>query len=77
MVVDKEVIRNIVADNVMCEAEDIGDDTDFISELGVSSVQMLEIVAGIEDEYDIEIKATDLGKYNTITKVIEALGDME
>ena len=37
---------------------------------------MLEIVAAIEDEYDIEVKANEFTKYDTINKIVETLEKM-
>lgn len=76
MIVDKEQIREIVAEVLCLEPDEIGEDADFVSELGVNSVQMLEIVAGIEDEFDIEISASDLGKYDSIRKIVKALEEI-
>ena len=49
MKVDKEFIREAVADVICCDADTIQDTTNFISDLEVNSIQMLEIVAAIED----------------------------
>lgn len=76
MIVEKEKIREIVAEVLCLEPDEIGEDADFVSELGVNSVQMLEIVAGIEDEFDIEISASDLGKYDSIRKIVKALEEI-
>ena len=54
MKADKEFIRESVADIIGCEVSDIKDDTNFVKELEVNSIQMLEIVAAVEDEYDIK-----------------------
>lgn len=76
MKADKEFLRNAVAEIIDTEPEKIGDDTNFVTELEVDSVQMLEIVATIEEEYDIEAKASDLSKYDTINKIAELLEQM-
>ena len=76
MKADKEFVREAVAEIVCCDKELIKDDTDFLRELMVNSVQMLEIVASIEDEYDIEIKGNDFSKYNTLNSIMEALEEM-
>lgn len=77
MKIDKEYIREAVADVVCCAVEEIADTTDFIKDLSINSVQMLEIVAAIEDEYDIEIKTSNLANYNSIENIIQALEEME
>ena len=76
MKVDKEFIREAVAGVICCDADTIQDTTNFISDLEVNSIQMLEIVAAIEDEYDIEVKANEFTKYDTINKIVETLEKM-
>lgn len=76
MKVDKEFIREAVADVICCDSDTIQDTTNFISDLEVNSIQMLEIVAAIEDEYDIEVKANEFTKYDTINKIVETLEKM-
>ena len=76
MKVDKEFIREAVADVICCDADTIQDTTNFFSDLEVNSIQMLEIVAAIEDEYDIEVKANEFTKYDTINKIVETLEKM-
>lgn len=76
MKVDKEFIREAVADVICCDADTIQDTTNFISDLEVNSIQMLEIVAAIEDEYDIEVKANEFTKYDTINKIVETIEKM-
>lgn len=72
MNIDKEFIREAVAEVVGCDKSEILDTTDFVKDLDASSVQMLEIVAEIEDEYDVEIQPSEFAKYNTIQNFVTA-----
>lgn len=77
MKADKEFLREAIADVICCELEELTDDVNFQDDMGVSSVQMLEIIASIEDEYDIDIAATNMKKFNTINKIVAELENME
>lgn len=77
MKADKEFLREAIADVICCELEELTDDVNFRDDMGVSSVQMLEIIASIEDEYDIDIAATNMKKFNTINKIVAELENME
>ena len=77
MKADKEFLREAIADVICCEPEELTDDVNFQDDMGVSSVQMLEIIASIEDEYDIDIAATNMKKVNTINKIVAELENME
>lgn len=77
MNIDKEFIREAIAEVVGCDASEISDTTDFVKYLAVSSVQMLEIVAAVEDEYDVEIQASSFAKYNTIQNFVSAFEEQD
>ncbi len=77
MKIDKKFLIDAVAETVCCETEEISDTTEFVKDLGVSSVQMLEIIAAIEDEYDIEIKLSDFSKCINIEQVVQMLDSWE
>ena len=72
MNIDKEFIREAVAEVVGWDKSEVLDTTDFVKDLDVSSVQMLEIVAEIEDEYDVEIQPSEFAQYNTIQNFVNA-----
>jgi acyl carrier protein len=47
----KEVVGNVLE----LDSSDIADDANFIFDLGADSMQSLELVAGFEEEFDIEL----------------------
>lgn len=77
MKADKKFLRETIADIICCNIEDLKDDTNFKDDIDVNSVQMLEIISSIEDEYDIEIAATNMDKFNTINKIVAEIENME
>lgn len=77
MKADKKFLRETIADIICCDIEDLKDDTNFKDDIDVNSVQMLEIISSIEDEYDIEIAATNMDKFNTINKIVAEIENME
>lgn len=77
MKADKKFLRETIADIICCDIEDLKDDTNFKDDIDVNSVQMLEIISSIEDEYDIEIAATNMDKFNTINKIVSEIENME
>lgn len=72
---NKEFVRETVAEILCRDIEEIGDETSFVNELNVNSVEMLEIVAALEDEYDIEVKVADFSKYDNINSIISVLDE--
>jgi acyl carrier protein len=47
----KKVIAHVLEKNV----SDIGDDANFVTDLGASSIQSIRLVAGFEEEFNIEM----------------------
>jgi len=51
----KQKVKEVIAHVLEIEIEEISDDANFIFDLGADSAQSLELVAGFEEEFDIEM----------------------
>ncbi len=63
-------LQEIVVDRLDVDAEKITDSASFIEDLGADSLDIVELIMGIEEEFDIEIPDEDARK---LTSVGEAL----
>lgn len=68
-------MREMIAEQLNCEADTITADTSFKDDLGADSLDLFELVMALEDEYNIEIPAEELSDLNTVGDVIEYLKD--
>ena len=68
-------MREMIAEQLNCEAETITADTSFKDDLGADSLDLFELVMALEDEYNLEIPAEELNDLNTVGDVIEYLKD--
>ena len=68
-----EKMREMIAEQLNCEADTITADTSFKDDLGADSLDLFELVMALEDEYNIEIPAEELSDLNTVGDVIEYL----
>lgn len=50
-----EKLQGIIADVLNIEAEKITPETTFVDDLGADSLDVFQIIMGIEDEFDIQI----------------------
>lgn len=66
-------MSEMIAEQLNCEADAITADTSFKDDLGADSLDLFELVMALEDEYNIEIPAEELGELNTVGDVIEYL----
>lgn len=78
MNVNKELIRQIIWEAVICNpnnvnftTEDIGYDTDFVNSYEIPSIQIVATVAKLEEEYDTELKISDIYRLRTINEIAE------
>ncbi|WP_330582894.1 acyl carrier protein [Peptoclostridium sp.] len=67
-----EKVRNIVADQLgIDEVDDIGMQTSLIEDLEADSLDAVEIVMAIEDEFDIEVPDEDAENFKTIKQICD------
>lgn len=66
-----EKIKKIVADQLGANADEITMDSTFIEDLGADSLDVVELVMAIEDEFDMEIDEDEAEKISTVGDVVE------
>lgn len=65
-----EKLREVIAGILSVDPKEITEDTTFLEDLGADSLDVYQIIMGIEDAFQIEIPA---GKAERITTVGEAV----
>lgn len=50
-----EKLKEIIADVLNIDTSDITENTTFVDDLGADSLDLFQIIIGIEEEFDIEI----------------------
>ena len=70
-----EKMKEIIADQLNCDAESITPETAFKEDLGADSLDLFELVMALEDEYSVEIPAEELTDLTTVGSVIDYLKD--
>ena len=68
-----EKIREILAAQLNLDPEDVVENASFRDDLGVDSLDLLELVMGLEDAYGFEIPAEPLMEMKTVGDVISYL----
>jgi acyl carrier protein len=63
-------LKELVIDRLNVEEEQIKPDASFVEDLGADSLDIVELIMGIEEEFDVEIPDEDAEK---LTNVGEAL----
>jgi len=68
-----EKLKEIIADVLNVEVNDITEDTTFVDDLGADSLDLFELVMALEEEYNVEIPSEDLEKLTTVGAVMDYL----
>ena len=68
-----EKMREIISEQLNCEAESIQPETSFKEDLGADSLDLFELVMALEDEESVEIPSEELQELTTVGAVIDYL----
>nr|WP_300095438.1 acyl carrier protein [Sedimentibacter sp.] len=68
-----ERIKELIADKLGVDPEDITMETSFTDDLEADSITLFELVMAIEDEFDIEIDDESIEQINTVGDIVNYL----
>ena len=68
-----EKLQQIIAEVLNVDAEEITMDTTFVDDLGADSLDIFQIIMGIEEEFDIEIANEDAEKIVSVGDAVEQI----
>ena len=68
-----EKLKNIIAEVLNVDADEITMDTTFVDDLGADSLDEFQIIMGIEEEFDIEIPSEEAEKIVTVGDAVEQI----
>ena len=68
-----EKLQSIIAEVMSVDPEMITMETRFTDDLGADSIDVLQIIMGIEDAFEIEIPTEETGKIFTVGDAVEKI----
>ena len=68
-----EKVKAIIADVLNLDENDIHMDSTFVDDLGADSLDIFQIIMGIEETFDIEIDNEDAEKIVTVGDAVEQI----
>ena len=68
-----EKIQEIISEVLSVDADEITMETTFVDDLGADSLDVFQIIMGIEEEFDIEIANEDAEKIVTVGDAVEQI----
>lgn len=70
-----ERIKTVIADQLGVDESIITMDSAFIDDLGADSLDVVELIMGLENEFDLEIPDEDAETITTVGDVVEYIKD--
>ena len=66
-----EKLRDILAEQLEIDPETITMDTDIVDDLQADSLDFVEMITSVEDEFNIVVTDEKVGDYRTVRQVVE------
>lgn len=70
---DREHLRQLLAETIDADVTDVQDDTDFVQALGVDSLMALEVVVVLERTYGVKFAETEMREVRTLDSAYEVV----
>ena len=68
-----EKLKQIIADVLNVDPDEITIDTTFMDDLGADSLDVFQIIMGIEEEFDIEVPSEEAENITTVEEAVELI----
>ena len=68
-----EKLKKVIADVLNVDPEEIMMESTFVDDLGADSLDVFQIIMGLEEEFDIEIPAEDAEKITTVEEAVNLI----
>ncbi len=72
-----EVLKTAISNILKVDPNEITEDTTFLGDLGADSLDVYQIVSGVEEELNITITAEDVEKITTVKEAVEVITNAE
>jgi len=67
----KEKVKEIIVDQLGVDEKQVNSEASFIDDLGADSLDTVELVMALEEEFDVEIPDEDAEKIATVQNAID------
>ena len=71
-----ERVKKVIAEVLKMDASSIDDNANFIFDLGADSMQSITLVAGFEEEFDIEMEEDKALEVQTVSDAVAFIGEI-
>jgi acyl carrier protein len=71
----EERVKQIVAEQLGVDEEQVTNEASFMDDLGADSLDTVELVMALEEEFDIEISDEDAEKIQTVQDAVDYISE--
>ena len=72
-----EKVKKIIVEQLSVPEDSVTKDASFIDDLGADSLDVVELIMALEEEFDMEIPDADAEKISTVNDVVEYIKDKQ
>jgi acyl carrier protein len=72
-----EKVKKIIVEQLNVSEESVTKEASFIDDLGADSLDVVELIMALEEEFDMEIPDADAEKIATVNDVVEYIKDKQ
>lgn len=72
-----ENVRNTLAQQFEVEPDSINMETNIVDDLGADSLDVVELIMSLEDNYSISISDDDAAQLTTVAKIVDYLEKLQ
>ena len=73
IIMEFEKMKEVIANVLNVDPEEIKPDTTFTEDLGADSLDLFQIIMGLEDEFDVQIDPEKTENITTVGEAVELL----
>ena len=72
-----KTMQDLIAEQFAIDTDEIGMDSSFVDDLGADSVDLMELVMAMEEEFDVEIPDEEAEKIVTVQNAIDFVAKIQ
>ena len=70
----EDKVKKIIAEKLSVDIEEVIPEASFVDDLGADSLDLVELIMSMEEEFDVEISDEDAEKITTVRDAYEYVG---